>query len=217
MILSRFLLAQLYVILLRGFTNKASIREALKTLPKTLDDAYSVILDRIEQDTNHCHLAYHLLSWLMYVRHPLSMSALRVALWETRVVGTDLTLDISDGVDQLDDQLDDQDIMVSSCAGLVKVVRRGVESKADNVAFFRMSWNPSFIHPCANMHSLRFHPSRILASRSPRPQALPTRGRPCSGLSTTRCACWKKPLAPWKRRHRRIFGSRPSVLGILVP
>jgi hypothetical protein len=70
----RFLLAQLHVELLSKKQDRKSVRRALQTLPKTLDDTYGEAMKRINyQDEEDAQLAMKVLSWISFALRPLSI------------------------------------------------------------------------------------------------------------------------------------------------
>jgi hypothetical protein len=70
----RFLLAQLHVELLSKKQDRKSVRRALQTLPKTLDDTYDEAMKRINyQDEEDAQLAMKVLSWISFALRPLSI------------------------------------------------------------------------------------------------------------------------------------------------
>ena len=70
----RFLLAQLHVELLSKKQDRKSVRRALQTLPKTLDDTYGEAMKRINyQDEEDAQLAMKVLSWISFAHRPLSI------------------------------------------------------------------------------------------------------------------------------------------------
>jgi hypothetical protein len=56
------------------------MKAALTTIPKTTDDAFQNILERIEQDPNTATTARRALTWCYYTRRPLDMEELRQAI-----------------------------------------------------------------------------------------------------------------------------------------
>jgi len=92
-------------------TTCKAVRKALRTLPSSLDQTYQKAMTRIgaqiEDDTD---LAYRVLSWLSYANRPMTVEELRHAL---AVETNDSALDL--------ENLPDEDILVSVCAGLVTV------------------------------------------------------------------------------------------------
>lgn len=108
---ARFLLARLHIESLRNKTTKKKILVALYELPKALDDAYHVAIERIErQPPDYCLLARKALSWITYARRPLTTRELCHALA------------VEPGESELDlDNIPHVENIVSVCAGLVIV------------------------------------------------------------------------------------------------
>src|SRR5271170_4262482 len=78
---SRFLLASLQLKYILGEKDKNDMREAMKELPSTLDDAYEDIFQRIEKQTLRSVVtAKRTLSWCYYSRRPLHVDELGHAL-----------------------------------------------------------------------------------------------------------------------------------------
>jgi ankyrin repeat protein len=88
-----------------------AIREALKVIPRKLEETYDLVLQRIsDQNEDDANLARRLLSWLTYSVRPLTVVELQHALA------------IEPGQDHLDsDSLIDEEIMLSVCAGIVTI------------------------------------------------------------------------------------------------
>src|SRR5271154_4503669 len=78
---SRFLLAFLQLQHVLRETGKGNMREALKTIPSTTDEAFDKILDRIEaHGPSSAKMALRTLTWCYYARRPLKMEELCEAL-----------------------------------------------------------------------------------------------------------------------------------------
>ena len=78
---SRFLLASLQLKYILGEKDKNDMREAMKELPSTLDDAYEDIFQKIEKQTLRSAVtAKRTLSWCYYSRRPLHVDELGHAL-----------------------------------------------------------------------------------------------------------------------------------------
>jgi hypothetical protein len=108
---SRFLLAQLHMDSLKSKSKRKAVRETLKRLPQELNDTYKEAMERIEmQCEDDRKLAERVLSWIVYAFRPLSLQELRYAL--ATVPGM---------TEVEDDDLDDLDVLISVCAGLVIV------------------------------------------------------------------------------------------------
>jgi ankyrin repeat protein len=88
-----------------------AIREALKVIPRKLEETYDLVMQRIsDQNEDDANLARRLLSWLTYSVRSLTVVELQHALA------------IEPGQDHLDsDSLIDEEIMLSVCAGIVTV------------------------------------------------------------------------------------------------
>ncbi|KAJ6574620.1 hypothetical protein B0H19DRAFT_935198, partial [Mycena capillaripes] len=106
-----FLLAKLHIESLSTKTTVKGVREALKTLPKTLNDSYDDAMRRIkEQNKESRNTAYSTLTWVANAKRPLTALELRTALA------------IEPGTKALDeDNMLDIDIILSVCAGLIIV------------------------------------------------------------------------------------------------
>lgn len=78
----RFLLARLHTESLIPMLNPYQVREALKTLPKTVDDTYALALARIDSQPfkSHRDFSYKILSWVAYSFRSLTISELLCAL-----------------------------------------------------------------------------------------------------------------------------------------
>lgn len=113
-VLPRFQLVELHLQALVGKTSPKALRNALHGLTAAEDpygSAYSEAIERIEgQVAGHRQLGIRVLSWIVYARRPLTILELQQALG-VEVGACDL--------DQ--DNLDDIQLMVSTCAGLVTV------------------------------------------------------------------------------------------------
>ncbi|KAJ6594778.1 hypothetical protein B0H19DRAFT_975013, partial [Mycena capillaripes] len=106
-----FLLAKLHIESLSTKTTVKGVREALQTLPKTLNDSYDEAMRRIkEQNEESKNTAYSTLTWVANAKRPLTVLELRTALAiepDTKALDEDNVLDI--------------DIILSVCAGLIVV------------------------------------------------------------------------------------------------
>ncbi|KAJ6536855.1 hypothetical protein B0H19DRAFT_1003798, partial [Mycena capillaripes] len=104
-----FLLAKLHIESLSSKSTIKTVREALKALPKNLNDCYNEAMNRIksqnEEDRNIAHSA---LTWVVNAKRPLTVTELQVAL---AVEPDDQHLDY--------DSLLDVEIILNVCAGLV--------------------------------------------------------------------------------------------------
>ena len=90
-------------------TKRKDVRKALETLPPELDGSYEQTMERIKgQDKDYCELAMRVLLWVSNTVRPLSPVELQHAIA------------VQPGMTELDDEdLDEEDLMVSVCAGLV--------------------------------------------------------------------------------------------------
>lgn len=109
LIFSRFLLERFHMDSLVTKTKRKDVRNALETLPPELDGSYDQTIERIEgQGKDYSRLARRVLLWVSNTSRPLSPVELQYAIA------------VQPGMTALDDEdLDDQDLMVSVCAGLV--------------------------------------------------------------------------------------------------
>src|SRR3984957_7148815 len=109
--LARFLLARLHMDSLVGKLNPRQVRAALDNLPEGMDGTYDEAMERVErQDDSRKQLAKRVLTWITYAVRPLSVKELQHAL----AVIPDTT--------ELDpDDITDDEILVSICAGLVVI------------------------------------------------------------------------------------------------
>ena len=123
-------------------TKPKDVRNALDSLPPGLDESYYETLKRIEsQVPEYVALAKRILFWTCKTFEPLSPSALQHAL----AVEPDMT--------EIDDEdLDDEDLILSVCAGLV------VLDKESNTLRFVRKWYDSlkFIHSVELIYSLEY-------------------------------------------------------------
>ncbi|KAI8624519.1 hypothetical protein F5Y19DRAFT_312512 [Xylariaceae sp. FL1651] len=106
-----FLLAQLQMDAVAVKNNRRDIRRALACLPTGLSDIYDEALRRIRsQGEEDVKLAKRLLSWVVCARRLLTVLEVQHALAvEPKDVGLD------------EDGITEEDILVSSCAGLVTI------------------------------------------------------------------------------------------------
>ena len=90
-------------------TKRKDVRKALETLPPEIDDIYDQTLERIhDQGKDYSDLAKRVLLWVGNTFQPLSPVELQHAVA------------IQPGMTRLEDEdLDEQDLLVSVCAGLV--------------------------------------------------------------------------------------------------
>ena len=94
-------------------SNRNGILSALQKLPEGFDGAYNDALERINrQSKKRRYMAYRVLSWISYAFRPLSLIELQYALA------------IQEGMTKMDDNdLDDEEFLISICVGLVTVSR----------------------------------------------------------------------------------------------
>ncbi|KAJ6521585.1 hypothetical protein B0H19DRAFT_973913, partial [Mycena capillaripes] len=104
-----FLLAKLHIGSLSSKPTIKAVREALKTLPKTLNDSYDEAMNRIQsQNKEDRNIAHSTLTWVVNAKRPLTVAELQVAL----------AVEVDD--QQLnEDNLLEIETMLSVCAGLV--------------------------------------------------------------------------------------------------
>ena len=97
--------------LLVGKPNARQVRAALENLPEGMDGTYDEAMERVERQVDRRkQLARRVLSWITYAVRPLSVKELQHAL----AVMPDTT--------KLDpDDITDDDILTSICAGLVVI------------------------------------------------------------------------------------------------
>ena len=90
-------------------TKRRDVRKALETLPPELNESYEQTMERIKsQGKDYSELAMRVLLWVSNTVRPLSPIELQYAIA------------VQPGMTELDDEdLDDQDLMISVCAGLV--------------------------------------------------------------------------------------------------
>lgn len=108
LILFRFLLVVVQLQYLLSKEEPRKIRNALQSLPKTPDEAYTEIFDRIGHSNDAKTRAYTILSWIFSARRPLIMGELREAL---AVEPGDRDLEEEDILDP--------DYIIESCQSLI--------------------------------------------------------------------------------------------------
>src|SRR5271170_1455105 len=97
--------------------SRRDVRIGLKNLPEELNSTYKEAMQRIcSQHTDYVELAKQVLRWISYAFRELTVTELRHAL---AVDPGDAKLD----EDGLPDALPDEDLLVSTCAGLVTIDR----------------------------------------------------------------------------------------------
>ncbi|KAJ7028092.1 ankyrin repeat domain-containing protein [Mycena alexandri] len=106
-----FLLAKLHIESLSTKSTVKGVREALKTLPKTLNNSYDDAMKRIgEQNEESQAIAHSTLTWVANAKQPLTVLDIQTALA------------VEPGTKSLDeDNILDMEIILSVCAGLVTV------------------------------------------------------------------------------------------------
>ncbi|KAJ7024703.1 ankyrin repeat domain-containing protein [Mycena alexandri] len=106
-----FLLAKLHIESLSTKSTVKGVREALKTLPKTLNNSYDDAMKRIgEQNEESRAIAHSTLIWVANAKRPLTVLEIQTALA------------VEPGTKSLDeDNILDMEIILSVCAGLVIV------------------------------------------------------------------------------------------------
>ena len=109
-------------------TKRKDVRKALESLPPGLDGIYDRTIERIEgQGKDYSDLAKRVLLWVSNTFRPLSPVELQYAMA------------VQPGMTELDDEdLDEQDLMVSVCAGLVVL-----DAETDTLRFVRK------FYPCS--------------------------------------------------------------------
>jgi hypothetical protein len=92
-------------------SSRNGILRALEELPEGFDGTYDDAMERINQQSRkRKHVAYRVLSWISYAFRPLSLVELQYAL----AVREEMT-------DMDENDLDDEDFLISVCAGLITV------------------------------------------------------------------------------------------------
>ncbi|KAJ7028117.1 ankyrin repeat domain-containing protein [Mycena alexandri] len=106
-----FLLAKLHIESLSTKSTVKGVREALKTLPKTLNNSYDDAMKHIgEQNEESRAIAHSTLTWVANAKRPLTVLEIQTALA------------VEPGTKSLDeDNILDMEIILSVCAGLVIV------------------------------------------------------------------------------------------------
>jgi hypothetical protein len=109
----RFLLARLHVDSISKKINRRAVRDALRTLPTTLDATYSDALGRIgNQAPELFELARSVLYWVLCAKRPLSVPELCHTYAMSELPGA---------TPLADDDLPDAEILLSACGGLILV------------------------------------------------------------------------------------------------
>jgi hypothetical protein len=125
-------------------SNHNAILSALEKLPKGFEGTYDDAMDRINQQSEERkQMAYCVLSWISYAFRSLSVVELQYAL----AVREDMT-------EMDENDLDDEEFLVSVCAGLVTV--NGASHQVGLVCELHIS--------CECMHvtyEIRLYSSRI--------------------------------------------------------
>ncbi|KAK0435991.1 hypothetical protein EV421DRAFT_1739854 [Armillaria borealis] len=135
-----FLLACIHMASLAEAKSRKSLRGTLRKLSGNIWEAYDNALERINcQSKDRKELAYRILGWIAFARHPLTVSELRYAL---AVEPAMLALD-----------LDDEDVLGDFCAGLVIIRLESIFMTADAPNSFLACKRPSRA-PVCHMSSL---------------------------------------------------------------
>lgn len=107
----RFLLARLHMDSIVSKHKRREVRRALENLPEGLNSTYEEAMERVRgQNEDDRMLAQRVLAWIANAKGPLSAVELQHAL----AIDSDMTT-------LEDEDLDDIEILVSVCAGLVVV------------------------------------------------------------------------------------------------
>ena len=106
MLISRFQLAEFQLTFILNKRKPAIMEEALKSLPKRLDEAYKGIMDRINMKGKDVE-ALRILSWIFYAFRPLSASELgeALAIREGVKLNKDLIQNLTDILDTCENLL----------------------------------------------------------------------------------------------------------------
>ena len=109
-------------------TKLKDVRKALESLPPELDQSYEQTIERIKsQGKDYSELAMRVLLWVCCAIRPLYLIELQHAIA------------VQPGMTELDDDdLDEQDLMISVCAGLVVL-----DAETQTIHFVR-----KLIHVC---------------------------------------------------------------------
>jgi hypothetical protein len=92
-------------------SSRNGILKALEKLPEGFEGTYDDAMERIDQQSKRRkHMAYRVLSWILYAFRPLSLTELRYAL----AVREDM-------IKWDENDLDDEEFLISVCVGLVTV------------------------------------------------------------------------------------------------
>jgi hypothetical protein len=128
--LSRFLLVEFQ---LKHILSKKTIRkrkDALRSLPNTIDDAYSGVIVRIEKlEEDSKDLAIRTLSWVFHARRPLSMGELcqAVAIEDNQAdLDAEELLSLSDIIDCCGS------LVVHDSSGIIRFAHYTVSSFLEN-------------------------------------------------------------------------------------
>ncbi|KAL9121033.1 MAG: hypothetical protein Q9187_002407 [Circinaria calcarea] len=106
-----FLLAQLHIESLSKKQTRKAVRTALESLPQRLDQTYEEAMERVLlQEEDDALLAKKVLSWISYARRPMTVLEIQHA------TAVELDTKVLD-----EDELVDEEILVSVCAGLVTI------------------------------------------------------------------------------------------------
>ena len=118
-------------------TKRKDVRKALESLPPELAGIYEQTIERIEgQGKDYSELAKRVFLWVANAHRPLSPVELQHAVA------------VQPGMTELDDEdLDDQDLLVSVCAGLV-VLDAETHTLRFTRKYYRRSYFPSRHKAC---------------------------------------------------------------------
>ena len=123
-------------------TKPKDVRKALESLPPELDQSYEQTIERIKsQGKDYSELAMRVLLWVGCAIRSLSLIELQHAIA------------VQPGMTELeDDELDEQDLMISVCAGLVVL-----DAETQTIRFVR-----KLIHVCKFAESYPSLNTRII-------------------------------------------------------
>jgi hypothetical protein len=177
----RFLLARLHMDSLLDKSNRNAILRALGKLPEGFEATYDDALERINQQSpDRKRMAYRLLSWISYALRQLSFIELRYAV----AVREDVSI-----MDE--DYLDDEEFLISVCAGLVTI-----SEESHPVGLVRESYIHIFI-PTQSLQNQITRFRNIL-------NALDTQIVYSCHLPISRSAAWRICLLTELRYYRKV-------------
>jgi hypothetical protein len=107
----RFLAAKMHMDSIARKPSRTLVRKALEDLPRGLDATYDDAMRRImSQPSDRVEIARKVLCWVAFSRRPLCLTELQHAMA------------VEPGINELnEDDLPDDETMISTCAGLVIV------------------------------------------------------------------------------------------------